>query len=296
MLSASTEASRYAVLATDLDGTLLRSDGSVSPYTRDTLLQLASQHLSIVLVTARPIESTRAIALQVGASTAICLSGAITYDVASAHIQDSAPLEPSQIRLLRREVRRFCDHVAWGYETSRGRHVDQGWDLDNSGLSKERLTCLLGNSSGPRKDVLSMLMSCKTHEGGCLESWLANYGKVWGVAFSPAAGIVEVTTKTATKATALARYCRLRGVSARNVVAFGDSLNDLAMLQWVGLGIAMENAHSRLRETIASTALSNDSDGVAHALQTYLANQLEPSSAIRSCSSRLHQMGAARPA
>jgi hydroxymethylpyrimidine pyrophosphatase-like HAD family hydrolase len=286
----------YRVVATDLDGTLLRSDGSVSAYTRQLLLKAGQAGVRVVLVTARPIEATREIARQVRASAAVCLSGAITYDMRSDQVQDSVPLAPSQIRLLRKEVRSFCDRVAWGYETPMGRHVDEQWDWRASGLSKERMTCLLGSGAGPRRDVLSMLMSCRAHDGNCLRNWLAAYGNAWGAAYSPVAGVIEVTTRTATKAQALARYCRAQGTMAREVVAFGDSLNDLTMLKWAGLGFAVANAQQELLVSIGNVAPSNDADGVAQVLGRLLAGQPCPSSSMRSCSSRLHHIGAASPA
>jgi Cof subfamily protein (haloacid dehalogenase superfamily) len=269
-----TQSSKYAIVATDLDGTLLGSDGAVSTFTIETLRRLGAAHVDLVLVTARPFEATRHIAINVGASVAICLSGAITYDVQTGRILDTAPLEPLGIQILRTELRTFCDQLAWGYETVRGRHVDQQWDLSIRGLSPQRVTCILASYPAPRQDVLSLLVSCRSHRADCLRPWMATAQNRWGAAFSPVSGIVEVTARAATKASALARHCTLRQVAPSQVIAFGDSPNDLEMLAWAGLGVAVANADCQVLETVSMTTASNDADGVAHALLSCFSGQL----------------------
>jgi hydroxymethylpyrimidine pyrophosphatase-like HAD family hydrolase len=271
---AATHSSEYAIVATDLDGTLLGSDGTLSAFTIETLRRLSAAHIDLVLVTARPFEAARHIAVEVGASTAICLSGSVTYDVQSARVLDAVPLEPAGIQLLRKELGAFCDQLAWGYETVRGRHVEQHWDLSIRGLSPQRLTCILADGPAPRQDVLSLLISCHTHRASCLQPWLVAARERWGAAFSPASGIVEVTARAATKACALARHCMLRNVAPSRVIAFGDSPNDLDMLAWAGLGVAVANADCQVLEAVSITTASNDADGVAHALRDCFAEQL----------------------
>ena len=283
----------HAVVATDLDGTLLRSDGGLSPLTAETFQALSRSGVSIVLVTARPFEATRTIAVGVGARTAICLSGAVTYDVSSGTVLDKAPLGFRQIGMLRAEVSGVCEHVACGYETMHGRHVDPSWDLRLRGLATERLTCLLQGHQPPGECVLSVLLSCGLHQSACLETWAATATTRWGAAFSPVSGIVEVTARSATKAAALARLCHRNGVAASDVVACGDSLNDMTMIRWAGLGIAVASGHHQLRAVADLVADDNDADGIARALADLYYSLLHDSSPTTSASSRLHQIGAA---
>ena len=147
----------------------------------------------------------------------------------------------------------------------------------------------------PADAVLSVLTCCPTHLGTCMERWLSEEAHGWGAAFSPVPGIVEVTAKAATKAAALARLCGLRGIPPEQVVAFGDTLNDLTMLTWAGMGVTVENATDQLRQAVRVTALRNDFDGVAHTLRFLLEHKLLASSSITSASSRLHQIGAVNP-
>lgn len=263
---------RCKVVATDLDGTILRSDGGISTFTCETVRDLARDGIRVIVVTARPFEATFQLATALHASIAICLSGAVTYDVANRRMLDSAPLKPRQVRSLANEILSVCDRAALGYETPEGRHVDPSWTM--TGLSRERMTCLLPDSRSPGNSVLSVLASCMAHAGSCLEDWITHSAARWGSAFSPVQGIVEITTADATKAAALARICGRYEISKHDVVAFGDSVNDLSMLRWAGTGVAVANADDRLRAEADLVTSGNNSDGVASALRGLLADQV----------------------
>jgi hydroxymethylpyrimidine pyrophosphatase-like HAD family hydrolase len=64
-------------------------------------------------------------------------------------------------------------------------------------------------------------------------------------------------------------YCGARGISSREVVAFGDMPNDLPMLRWAGCGIAVANAHPAVLAAADYVTRSNDADGVALALRQF---------------------------
>jgi hypothetical protein len=84
---------RYRLVATDLDGTLLRSDGSISERTQRAVTALRAAGLTHVLASGRPPRSLRLVAERLGASgLAICCNGAIVYDLATDAIVHHAPM------------------------------------------------------------------------------------------------------------------------------------------------------------------------------------------------------------
>ena len=85
------------------------------------------------------------------------------------------------------------------------------------------------------------------------------------------APFLEVGRAGVTKASALERYCALRGIARTDVVVFGDNLNDLEMLRWAGLGVAMGNGEHEARVAADRVTLSNDEDGVAVVIEELLA-------------------------
>jgi hydroxymethylpyrimidine pyrophosphatase-like HAD family hydrolase len=78
-----------------------------------------------------------------------------------------------------------------------------------------------------------------------------------------------VTNRDATKQRALARLCADFQIVSENVMAIGDSRNDVPMLRWAGLGVAMGNSLPEVRQSVRYVTLTNDQDGVAAAIERF---------------------------
>jgi hydroxymethylpyrimidine pyrophosphatase-like HAD family hydrolase len=83
-------------------------------------------------------------------------------------------------------------------------------------------------------------------------------------------GLLEVSALGVGKAGTLAELCAERGITAADVVAFGDMPNDLTILRWAGIGYAMGNAHQAVLAAADRRTLGNEEDGVAVALEDLL--------------------------
>jgi HAD superfamily hydrolase (TIGR01484 family) len=81
------------------------------------------------------------------------------------------------------------------------------------------------------------------------------------------ARLVEISAAGVTKAFALAAHCAERGVRAEEVIAFGDMPNDVPLLTFAGLGVAVANAHPDTLAAADEVTASNDADGVALVLE-----------------------------
>ena len=79
----------------------------------------------------------------------------------------------------------------------------------------------------------------------------------------------EVMPKEATKGAALATLMETYGISSQETMAFGDSENDIEMLQWVGHPVAMANASDQVKALFDNQAPSNDDDGIARYLESF---------------------------
>jgi hydroxymethylpyrimidine pyrophosphatase-like HAD family hydrolase len=88
---------------------------------------------------------------------------------------------------------------------------------------------------------------------------------------STGVGLLEIGPAGVSKASSLEHVVRLIGGSASTVVAVGDMPNDLFMLEWAAIGVAVENAHRRVLESADTVIPSNDHDGVAHLIDMILA-------------------------
>jgi hydroxymethylpyrimidine pyrophosphatase-like HAD family hydrolase len=80
-------------------------------------------------------------------------------------------------------------------------------------------------------------------------------------------GLLEINGYGVTKASTLERYVTARGLSAQDVIAFGDMPNDVEMLAWAGHAVAVANAHDEVLAVVDEVTASNDDDGVAQVLE-----------------------------
>ncbi|MEV0694195.1 HAD family hydrolase [Streptomyces sp. NPDC050388] len=267
-------------MATDLDGTLLRSDLTVSAYTRTVLRRLDETGVRHVIVTGRPASGCGFVFRALGyRGLAVCGQGAQVYDVDRdfllTHTElDRAAAQAVVARLTRRVGRLHLAVVTSGLlgEFVIAPGFSRG---DERELSPFRLVPNEGLWSRPIDKVLLR------HDA--LSDWelaaeaLAHCGPGLRVMHA-GPGIVELLPAGFDKATGLSQVCAVLGATPSDVVAFGDMPNDVPMLQWAGHAVAMANGHPELRAVADEIAPSNDDDGVAVVLDRLLHEALpEPS-------------------
>lgn len=261
---------RAALIALDLDGTLLRTDGSISERTRRALRAAQAAGLTLMSVTARPPRRVRQIASAIGlGGLSICSNGGVLYDLERDGLIEKVELaEQVAIELivrLRFALPGVCFAVEaglrYGCEPAYAIPSEHPHDRADPALLREDalVLCRLG--------VTKLIIQ---HAGSPLEELLRitrlHAGALASVTHS-GSDFVEVAAASVTKALALETYCAARGVSPVGVIAFGDMPNDLPMLEWAGHGVAVANAHPEVLAAADEITASNDEDGVAAVLE-----------------------------
>jgi Cof subfamily protein (haloacid dehalogenase superfamily) len=285
------------VVATDLDGTLLRSDGKVSDRTRQVLADLDAAGVEVVFVTARPPRWLTHLADTVGGhGRVICIGGACVLDLASGETLDTCGFDDDAVRAAVAGIRAALPHAALAFERPDGVAFDPHYPnrepaLD-PGLWSVPVEDTLGMAGvrGPVSKILA-LDPARIPPPGILvdppeEIRLAQeqfftavrgaVGEHAQLAYSGAVGLAELMPPGVDKAAALARWCARLGVDAADVWAFGDMPNDLPMLTWAGRGIAVANAHRDVLASADAVVGHHDADGVAEELATALDGALRP--------------------
>lgn len=250
------------LVATDLDGTLLHSDGTVTERTRAVLAELDARGVPVVFTTGRPIRWMEDLWDDVGGhGLAICSNGALVYDVSRREVRDfrAVPREvgisiAEQLREAVPGTTFAIEHTAgWASEPEFPRHPDD---------RAERLSGALVDIF--RDDVVKVLA---VHRELDPEEFWRQVEAVVGdqvvTTWSSSFALVEISASGVTKATRLASLAEEMGVGAAEVLAFGDMPNDLPMLEWAGTSYAMANAHPSVQDLADHLAPSNDDDGVA---------------------------------
>jgi hydroxymethylpyrimidine pyrophosphatase-like HAD family hydrolase len=276
------------LVATDLDGTLLRSDGSVSDRTRRALAATEAAGTEVVFVTARPPRWLHALADLVGGhGRVICLGGAAVWDLGSGAALEVCGFDDDVVRSLVGDLREAVPGAGLAVETPRGPAFDP-WFPDGEPHLDRRLRAAPVEGALRAGDAVAKLLVVRpgtpvqgfgvvqrgdVRDAAQDEFFARVRGVVDGRAelhYSGAAGLAELLPPGVTKDVALARWCRRLGVDARDVWAFGDMPNDLPMLRWAGRGHAVANAHPDVLACADAVVPGNDDDGVAAALEAVL--------------------------
>ncbi|MQA77306.1 MAG: Cof-type HAD-IIB family hydrolase [Streptosporangiales bacterium] len=264
------------LVATDLDGTLLRTDRTVSPYTHAVLAAVEAAGAEVVFVTGRPPRWMDGMAEHAGEhGLAVCSNGALVVDLRHEEILTAHPMAPDLLAHLVDVIDRAVPKVAFAAE--------YGWDFaaqaDYRAVEPHEQVDLATLTSRPAAKLLAK------HPDGDSDALLARLTDTVGTLATCThsgfgSGLVEISAYGVTKASAVAALCAERGIDAADVVAFGDMPNDLEMLRWAGRSYAMRNAHPDVLDVVTARAPTNDDDGVARTLAA-LFDLAEPSHSLR---------------
>jgi Cof subfamily protein (haloacid dehalogenase superfamily) len=252
------------LVATDLDGTLLRSDGSLSDRTREVLATLDERGVPVVIVTGRPMRWLADLLDVVGHhGLAIVSNGAAVYDVAAGEARDVRGIEVAAGLELARRIEEAVPGATFAVETEAGISIAPGF------VDVERVPP--GSSVGSLDELWTVpaLKLLVRHPDADHERLRRAVVEAVGDLATPTwsmEGLVEISATGVTKASALAALADQLGVRAEDTVAFGDMPNDVPMLRWAGMSYAVANAHPDAADAAGRRAAANDDDGVAEAL------------------------------
>lgn len=249
------------VVATDLDGTLLRSDGALSARTERVLRHAVGVGMRVIFVTARPPRWVDHFADLVGTDGIIlCANGAFVYDVRARRVVEEHTIPEAVLRLILHDLRAALPGITFGMERVDGLVLEPEFasEFVPAQTPRGRAEDLVDRLPG------KLLARCP---GVPPEEFHARVEAVLGdrlrVSFSGAIGLAEIGAPEVTKAAALGRWTSEHGYDAAQVWAFGDMPNDLPMLRWAGAGVAVANAHPMVLAEADLVCPSNDEDGVA---------------------------------
>ncbi|MEU1301094.1 HAD hydrolase family protein [Streptomyces shenzhenensis] len=271
------------LIATDLDGTLLRDDKSVSPRTVAALAAAEDAGIEVFFVTGRPARWMDVVSDHVhGHGLAICGNGAAVVDLhggPGAHrfvkVRELARKNAlDAVRLLRDAA----PGTVYAVEQTYGFHQEPDYpklhlELPDNLLPAEQL--LATGGPGDDEPVLKILAY---HPDLDPDAFLTlarlAVGEHATVTRSSPSALLELSGPGVSKASTLALCCAERGIAPAEVVAFGDMPNDVEMLTWAGRSYAMGNAHPAVVAAASGRTDANNEDGVAVVIERLLAERV----------------------
>lgn len=268
---------RPRLIATDLDGTLLRDDKSVSDRTVAALAAAEEAGIEVFFVTGRQARWMNVVADHVhGHGLAICANGAAVVDLhAGGELLEVRPLEREAALHVVRALRREAPGTSFAVELTTGFHHEPEYTpffIDTGATVAPVEKLLHEDEPGTGAPILKMLAHhAELTPDGFLALARTAAGDRAAITRSSATALLEVSGLGVSKASTLALCCAERGISADEVVAFGDMPNDIEMLTWAGRSYAMGNAHPDVIAAASGRTVANNEDGVAVIIEDILA-------------------------
>jgi Cof subfamily protein (haloacid dehalogenase superfamily) len=263
------------LVACDLDGTVVRGDGTISARTLAALAACEDGGVDVVFVTGRPPRWMRPIAQATGhRGIAICGNGAVVYDLGSEQVVATRTLAPAAVLRTVRALREVLHDATFALETVAGFRREPLYAPRHE-VARRAPVGTVEELVADDPHVLKVL--CRS------ESRLADVilelarpvlaGIAEPVHSNPFDSLLEVSALGVSKASTLAELVAQRGLSPSEVVAFGDMPNDLPMLRWAGIGYAMADGHPEVIAAADAVAPPCIEDGVAQILEQILAGR-----------------------
>ncbi|MQS07000.1 HAD hydrolase family protein [Streptomyces sp. IF17] len=285
------------MIVTDLDGTLLRRDKTVSDRTRAALAAADAAGIEVVFATGRPLRWLRVVDGVPGASTAVCANGAVVADLRpdGPRVTRLRPLDNAAALRVVSALRAVAPGTSFAVDSTGGMGYDPHYpplfpdagatvgpveELLSGALGPDATDAPEGAGPGGPPTVVKLL----AHHTELTPDLFLDLGRGAAagdadVTRSSPSALLEISGAGVTKASTLAAHCALRGISASEVVAFGDMPNDLELLSWAGAGVAMANAHPDVLAATPWHTADHEEDGVAVVVERLL--ELPPAPAAR---------------
>lgn len=271
---------RISLVAFDLDGTLIQEDGDVGFRTQEAIREVAKKGIYVTICTGR-VPTLMKLYAQLANVNApyVCANGALVLDP-QGNILHDAPLS----KIAFRELGAFCDWHRIPYIAQTA--VNMQATRDNPRLykyEKYRSVCrkygcdlptireIDNHADVDENEIYKVIISA---QNDCVRQMLRDFLQPNAELYtytSSDTDLFDVTAPGADKGFGLKRIAQLTGVPMEHVCVFGDFDNDLSSFALAGTSVAMGNATNALKKQADYVTLSNEKNGIAHALK-----KLEP--------------------
>lgn len=265
-----------ALIASDIDGTLLDDTENVTARTRAAVRAAVDSGAHFVLATGRPPRWIPRVVDALGfAPMAVCANGAVLYDPATDRVVSARMLSADTLVKLAEVVSRVIPGAGMAVERIGESAHDAATPQFVSSPGYEHAWLNPDNTEVSAEDLLSqpaiklLIRKAGAASADMVAELAAHIGTAAELTYSTDQGLVEVVPAGITKATGIEELLTPLGIDVEQVVAFGDMPNDLPMLLRVGHGVAMGNAHPAVLAAAAEITAPNTDDGLARVLERW---------------------------
>lgn len=260
------------LVASDLDGTIVRPDGTMSRRTVGVLTRCQEQGVDVVFVTGRPMRWMAPVVEATGhRGLAIVGNGAVVYDLGTEQPVATRALTTDAVHAVVTALREVLPQATFSLETLTGYRREPAF-MPHHEAAQEAMAGSIAELLADDPVVLKVLCRDETSTADPMLA-LARpaLARIAEPVHSDARGsMLEIAALGVSKASTLAALAGERDIGPAEVVAFGDQPNDVPMLRWAGVGYAMADGHPEALAAADRIAPPCAQDGVAQVLERLL--------------------------
>lgn len=262
---------RPRLIASDLDGTLLGRDGLLSPRTIRALQLARDSGIDIVIATGRPGAAFQPLLKAGFTGVVLAQNGAVIHDLKYGTHRVRGAISPEVLRAAVDLLETKVPGIQLAIQVTDDQGERHYADHKRPSSINYRLL--------PREQMFNepVVRALVWHPDplGSFD-WFPSAFDLVHATHSHSRSLLELSAPGITKAAALAEHAFATGVTAAEVMAFGDMFNDVEMLAWAGWGVAMGNAPVQVQSAADAVTTPHHEDGVAAYLEGLLSMQPQP--------------------
>lgn len=279
--------SKYRVIVMDIDGTLSTKEKTISQKTKEALLQAQRQGLKLILASGRPTSGLVDFAneLKLGENHGLLVSfnGSKVTDFETNEVLFNETMSVEEGQAVLEHMKKF--DVKPMIDKGDYMYVNNVFDneiiyngkpfnvIEYESRGNKYKLCEIDDLAKFADYPLNKILTTanpeylQSHYKEMMEPFKNSLSCMFTGAF-----YFEFTAKGIDKAKALDTVLTKMGYNKDEIIAFGDGHNDISMIEYAGLGVAMENAVQELKDVSNYITLSNNDDGIAHVLNKFVLN------------------------
>jgi len=266
----------YKLIALDMDGTLLNSSHKISARNRNALQILIERGIHVVLASGRPLQGLQphlqTLGLTYDHHYVVSFNGCLVQRVGNGEVLHQSTISGQQVLAIFEEAQKqgvYCH--AFTNRQQLITHQDNRFTRIEAEVNQVEILEYDFNQIRPEQRFIKMMMVA---DKPLLDRVEANLPDSLREAFTVVRSypyFFEFLNPNSNKGVAVAKLARQLGIAASEVICAGDAGNDLHMLEYAGLAVAMQNASPEIKAVADVIAPSNDADGIAEIIEQQFA-------------------------
>lgn len=266
----------YKLIALDMDGTLLSKDHTISNANKEAIKKAREKGIRVVIASGRPIDGLRKYLQELDLVTeedyVISFNGSLLQNAKTNEVVAKTTLKGSDLLYLY-EIAKTLNLDIHGFSkkgciTPRMNYYS---DIEGS-INKIDVHLVDYRDILPEEDIIKVMMVEEPSKLDAAIEMLPEevYEKYYVVKSAPF--FLEFMNKETSKGTALKILADKLGIAQSELIGVGDAGNDLDMINYAGLGVAMENGFEEVKKAADYITKSNEENGVAHVIEKFILN------------------------